>query len=148
MRNEEMKKEVKVKKAPSGVMSIARVYLKKTGGILGMLLGLLLSTVGAGAVGGTSFVIASQDPPFTVEVYQVEGLVFLIVGLVALVGGIALCYVGFKLKRLNVACLILGSCGLIIPQIILGMGYDMAAGIVAIGIGYPWLATLFLWLKG
>jgi hypothetical protein len=31
---------------------------------------------------------------------------------------------------------------------IIGMGYYTVAGIVAIGIGYPWLATLFLWLKG
>ena len=114
-----------------------------------MLLGLLLTAVGAHpAAAGTSIVIDVPPLPFVVEVDQVLGLVLSLVGIAFLVGGIALCYVGFKLQRLNVACIILGSCGLIIPSMTLGMGYNLVAGIAAIIIGYPWLATLLLWLTG
>jgi hypothetical protein len=146
MKKEEMKKEVKVKKIPSGIMSTAHVYLIQGGGILGIVLGVFLSTVAVyKAVGGTAVMVS---PLFDLGLDQVLGLVFSIGGIAALVGGIALCYVGFKLRRLNVVSIILGSCGLIIPHMIIGMGYNLAAGIAAIGIGYPWLATLFLWLKG
>lgn len=137
-----------MKKALSEIMLSAHVRLIQWGGVLAMLLGLFLSTVGVReAAGGTSILI-DWLPPFVVEVDQVLGLVFSIVGIASLVGGIALCYVGFKLQRLNVACIVLGSCGLIIPSMILGMGYNLAAGIAAIIIGYPWLATLFLGLMG
>ena len=88
------------------------------------------------------------SPIFDLGLDQVLGLVFSIVGVAVLAGGIALCYVGFKLRRLNVVSIILGSCGLVIPHMLIGLGYYTVAGIVAIGIGYPWLATLFLWLKG
>lgn len=126
-----------------------RVRLVQSGGILAIIFGLVLGTVGVNkAVGGTATIIIDLLPLFIVEVDQVLGLVFSVVGMVALVGGIALCHVGFKLQRLYVVCLILGSCGLIIPNMILGLGYDMAAGIAAIIIGFPWLATLFLWLMG
>jgi hypothetical protein len=146
MKKEEMEKEVRAKKVPSGIMSTARVYLIQGGGILGIALGVFLSTVAVyKAVGGTA---AMVPPFFDLGFDQVLGLVFSIVGIATLVGGIALCYVGFKLQRLNVVSIILGSCGLIIPHMIIGMGYHMAAGIAAICIGYPWLATLFLWLKG
>jgi hypothetical protein len=146
MEKEEMKKEVKVKEIPSGIMSTARVYLIQGGGILGIVLGVFLSTVAVyKAVGGTAVMVS---PLFDLGLDQVLGLVFSIVGIAALVGGIVLCYVGFKLRRLNVVSVILGSCGLIIPHMLIGMGYNLAAGIAAIGIGYPWLATLFLWLKG
>lgn len=146
MKKEEMKKEVKVKKIPSGIVSTGHVYLIQGGGILGIVLGVFLSTVAVyKAVGGTAVMVS---PLFDLGLDQVLGLVFSIVGIVALVGGIALCYVGFKLRRLNVVSIILGSCGLIIPHMVIGMGYNLVAGIAAIGIGYPWLATLFLWLKG
>jgi hypothetical protein len=126
-----------------------RERLVQSAGILVVLFGLFLGTVGVNkAVGGTTTIIINLNPLFIVEVDQVLGLVFSIVGIVALIGGIALCYVGFKLQRLNVVCIILGSCGLIIPNMILGLGYNLAAGIAAIIIGYPWLATLFLWLTG
>jgi hypothetical protein len=140
------KEEVKMKKASSEMMLTARGYLIPSGGILGMLFGLFLSTVGVfKAVGGTGTIIL---PFFEFEVDQVAGLVFTTVGVAALAVGLALCYVSFELQRLNVACIILGSCGLIIPSMILGMGYNMAAGIAAIIIGFPWLASLFLWLRG
>ena len=146
MKKEEMKKEGKVKQVPSEIMSTARVYLIQGGGILGVLLGVFLSTVAVyKAVGGTAVMVS---PIIDLGLNQVTGLVFSIVGIAVLAGGIALCYAGFKLRRLNVVSIILGSCGLIIPHMIIGMGYEMAAGIVAIGIGFPWLATLFLWLKG
>jgi len=148
MKNEEIKKEVKMKKAPSEMMLTSRGYLVQSGGILGTLFGVFLSTVGVyEAVGGTSLTINLLSL-FAVTVDQVLGLVFLIVGIAALVGGIVLSYFGFKLQRLNVACIILGSCSLIIPSLILRMGYNLAAGIVAVVLGYLWLATLFLWLKG
>jgi hypothetical protein len=138
-----------MKKTLSEIVLSARVPLIQWGGGLIMFFGLLLSAVGAHpAVGGASIVIDLSPLPFIVEVDQVLGLVFSIVGIASLVGGIALCYVGFKLQRLNVACIVLGSCGLIIPSMTLGMGYNLAAGIAAIIIGYPWLATLFLWLTG
>jgi hypothetical protein len=138
-----------MKNTLSEIMLSARVRLIQWGGVLMMLFGLSLSAVGVHpAAGGTSIVIDLLWELFIVEVDQVLGLVFSIVGIASLVGGIALCYVGFKLQRLNVACIILGSCGLIIPSMILGMGYNLAAGIAAIIIGYPWLATLFLWLTG
>ena len=110
-----------MKKALSEIMLSARVRLIQGGGVLAMLLGLFLSTVGVHeAAGGTSIVI-DWLPPFVVEVDQVLGLVFSIVGIASLVCGIALCYVGFKLQRLNVACMILGSCGLVIPSMIVGI---------------------------
>ena len=140
-----------MKKTLSEIMLSARVRLIQWGGVLMMFFGLFLSAVGAHpAAGGTSIVIGLPVAPelFVVEVDQVLGLVFSIVGIASLVGGIALCYVGFKLQPLNIACMILGSCGLIIPSMILGMSYNLAAGIAAIIIGYPWLATLFLWLTG
>lgn len=140
-----------MKKALSEITLSARVRLIQWGGVLVMLLGLFLSAVGVNpAAGGTSIVIGLPLAPelFVVEVDQVLGLVFSIVGIAFLVGGIALCYVGFKLQRLNVACTILGSCCLIVTNMILGMGYNLAAGIAAIIIGYPWLATLFLWFTG
>jgi len=141
MKKEEMKKEVKMEKAPSGMMSKARRYLMQDVGILCILFGVPVSTVGVyGAVGGTGITLI-------VNVDQVVGIVFSIVGIAALAGGIVLCYVAFKLRRLNAVCLILGSCGLIIPSMIIGMGYFTAAGIVAIALGFPWLATLFLWLE-
>jgi hypothetical protein len=137
-----------MKKALSEKMLSARTPLIQGGGVLAMLLGLFLSTVGVHpATGGTSIEI-NLWPLSVVEVDQVVGLVFSIVGIASLLGGIALCYVGFKLQRLNAACIILGSCGLIIPSMILGMGYNLAAGITAVIIGYPWLATLFLWFTG
>jgi hypothetical protein len=136
------------KTLPEIVLSM-HVLLIQWGGVLIMLFGLLLTAVGAyPAAGGTSIVTDLSPLPFIVEVDQVLGLVFSIVGIASLVGGIALCYVGFKLQQLNVACIILGSCGLIIPSMTLGMGYNLAAGIAAIIVGYPWLATLFLWLTG
>jgi len=137
-----------MKKSLSEIMLSARVRLIQWGGVLIMFLGLFLSAVGAHPAAGGASIVIDLLPPFVVEVDQVLGLVFSIVGIAFLVGGIALCYVGFKLQRLNVACMILGSCGLIIPSMILGMGNNLAAGITATIIGYPWLATLFLWLTG
>jgi hypothetical protein len=137
-----------MKKALSEIMLSARVPLIQGGGVLAMLLGLFLSTVGVHpAAGGTNIEINLSPLPI-VEVDQVLGLVFSIVGIASLIGGFALCYVGFRLQRLNVACMILGSFGMIIPSMILGMGHNLAAGIVAIIIGFPWLATLFLWFTG
>jgi len=140
-----------MKKTLSEIMLSARLPLIQWGGVLVMFLGLLLTAVGAHpAAGGASIVIGFPLAPelFAVEIDQVLGLVSSIVGIAFLVAGIALCYVGFKLQRLNVVCIILGSCGLIIPSMTLGMGYNLAAGIAAIAIGFPWLATLFLWFTG
>jgi hypothetical protein len=149
MSKEEMKKKVKMKKARSDILLRARVYLIQAGGILGILLGLPLSTVGAGeVVRGAGMMVFDFSPLFVLNVGHVVGEVFLIVGMVVLVGGIALCYVGFELQRLGITCMILGSGGLIIPSMILGMGYNLAAGIVAIVVGFSWLFILLLWLKG
>jgi len=146
MKKEEIREEVKMKKASSEMMPKARGYLIQSGALLGILFGVFLSTVGVyEAVGGTGTIVM---PLFEFEVDQVAGLVFTIVGVAALAGGIALCYIGFKLQRLNFVCIILGSCGLIIPSMIFGIGYTLAAGIVAIVLGYAWLATFFLWLTG
>ncbi len=113
-----------------------------------MLLGLFLSTVGAHEAAKETIMVVDLPPLLTVEVDQVLGLVFSMVGIASLIGGIALCYVGFRLQRISVACIVLGSCGLAAPSMILGMGYSLTAGIAAIVIGYPWLATLLLWLMG
>jgi hypothetical protein len=145
----EMKKGTKMKKARSEMMATARVYLIQAGGILGILFGVFLGTIGVNkAAGGTSTITIDWRPLFIVVVDRAVGLVFSIVGILALVGGIALSYVGFRLKRVNIACIILGSAGLIIPNMILGFGYNLVAGIIAIVIGFPWLVTLFLWLSG
>jgi len=146
---EETGEELKRKKTRTGTMVTARAYLIQAGGILGILVGLFLGTIGINkAAGGTSTITIDWRPLFIVSVDRLVGLVFSIVGILALAGGIALSYVGFRLHRINVACIILGSCGLIIPNMILGMGYNLVAGIVAIIIGFPWLVTLFLWLSG
>ena len=141
---EETGKEVKIESS-SEVTSARREYLIQYGGILCIAIGVFLSTVGVyKAVGGTGTLIM---PILGFEIDQVLGLVFTIVGVVALAGGILLCYAGFNLERLKVACVILGSSCLIIPSMLVGIGYFSAAAIVAIVLGYAWLATLFLWLK-
>jgi len=142
---EETEKEVNMKSS-SEILPAAREYLIQYGGILAICIGVFLSTVGVyKAVGGAGTVVI---PILGFEVDQVAGLVFTIVGVVALAGGLVLCYASFKLQRLNVVCVILGSCSLIIPSMLVGMGQFLAAGIVANVLGYPWLATLFIWLKG
>ena len=149
MSKEEMKKKVKMKKARTDIMLRARLFLIQAGGILGIFFGLPLSTVGAGeVVRGAGVMVFDFSPLFVLNVDHVLGEVFLIVGMVVLVGGIALCIVSFEFQRLGITCMVLGSGGLIIPSMILGMGYNLAAGIVAIVIGFSWLFILLLWLKG
>jgi len=82
-----MRKEVKMKKAPFG---ITRVRLVQAVGILVILFGLLLGTVGVNkAAGGTTTIIIDLRPLLIVEVDQVLGLVFSMVGIVAwLVGSL------------------------------------------------------------
>jgi hypothetical protein len=123
--------------------------LIQLGGILSMLFGMLFSTLGVyKAVGGTGIITLIVDVLGIVFVIdQGVGLVFSIVGITALIGGIALCYLGFKLRLLNVASIILGPSALIVPSMILGMGYNLVAGIAANVIGYPWLATILFWLN-
>jgi hypothetical protein len=149
MKKERIKKEAKRKGARSEIRLKARTYLIQAGGILAILLGVILGTLGVNkAVGGKTPLTIDLRPLFIINVDQVSGLIFSIVGIAALAAGIYLSYFGFRLRRLNIACIILGSAGLIIPNMILGMGYNLVAGIVAIIIGYPWLVTLFLWLSG
>jgi hypothetical protein len=113
------------------------------GGSLGILFGLPLSIVAVNKAVGATATLRVILGSLSIEVDQALGVVLSIVGILALASGIALCYVGFKLKRLDVACMILGSCSVVIPSMIHGLGYGLVAGIVAAVISYP---TLFFWL--
>jgi hypothetical protein len=119
-----------------GVVDLMKLRIRamQTIGSLGIFAGLIMTTLGGYAsAGGTKL------PSYVDSNY-------FIIGIVALLSGIALCYVSYKPDRLTLASIILGSCTSIIPSILFGTGYNLVAGIVTIVFGYSWLATLFTWL--
>jgi hypothetical protein len=127
--------------------------LMKTVVIVVILLGIVLSVAGAyGLAGGTvtAFVIGDR-----VVSAQEGGIIFSVVGIIVLLGGIAMFYIGFKPSRLNILSTVLGLCSFIIPAMFFGMGrylgairdFNLAGGIAALVLGYSFLATLFIWLR-
>jgi hypothetical protein len=127
--------------------------LMKTVVIVVILLGIVLSVAGAyGLAGGTvtAFVIGDR-----VVSAQEGGIIFSVVGIIVLLGGIAMFYIGFKPSRLNILSTVLGLCSFIIPAMLFGMGrylgstrnFNLAGGIAALVFGYSCLATLFIWLR-
>ena len=116
--------------------------LMKLGGVAAILFGVVFTLAGAyGLAGGTVTL-------FGVEVVSAQegGLIFSIVGIILLLGGIAMTYVGFKPSRLNILSMVLGLCSLVIPVTLFAMGHNLVGGIVALVFGYLFLATVFKWL--
>lgn len=74
------------------------------------------------------------------------GIIASFVGLLLLFEGLALIYVNFKPPRLIILSVVLGFLSLNVPAILIGVGYSLAGGVVAIVFGYCWLVTLFAWL--
>jgi len=127
--------------------------LMKMIGIVAILLGTVLSVAGAyGLAGGTviEFIISER-----VVTAQEGGIIFSVVGIIVLLGGIAMFYIGFKPSRLNILSTVLGLCSFIIPVMFFGMGrylgatrnFNLAGGIAALVLGYSFLATMFIWLR-
>lgn len=127
--------------------------LMKTVGIVALLLGTVLSVAGAyGLAGGTviTFIIGERAVSA-----QEGGILFSVVGIIVLLGGIAMFYIGFKPSRLNILSTVLGLCSFIIPVMFFGIGrylravrnFNLAGGIVALVLGYSFLATMFIWLR-
>jgi len=112
--------------------------LTKWGGIAALLLGTVFTLVGAyGLAGGKGITFMSAEG---------AGLIFSIVGIIVLIGGIAMTHIGFKPSRPNFLFMVLGLCFLIVPLLLGGMGYTLVAAIVAIVFGYSFAAMLFYWL--
>jgi len=119
--------------------------LMKLGGIVAILLGTVFTTAGAyGLARGTGITFAINE---IVVSAQEGGIIFSIVGIIALLGGIAITYIGVKISRLILLSIVLGLCSLIIPTILFRMGHNLVAGILALVLSYSWVATVFLWLS-
>jgi len=111
----------------------------KLGAIVAMLLGAVFTLAGAyGLAGGTGLA-------FTINERVVSAQEQSIVGIVVLLGGIALTYFGLKLSRLTVLSMVLELCSLIIPAVLLGTGINLVAYIAPLVFGYSVVATVFLW---
>jgi hypothetical protein len=118
--------------------------LMKMGGIVAMLPGTFWTTGGAYALaGGTNITFGIGERVLSA---QEGGPIFSIIGIILLLGGIAMIHIGFKLSRPIILTLVLGECSLIIPVIFLGMGYNLVAGIALLVLSYSFIALLFLWL--
>lgn len=125
-----------------GIIALAGAVcaLMKFGVGLAIFLGTILTLVGA-----YGFVV------FTWRVYRVAslqqvGIIFSIVGIIALLVRIVMTHIGFEFSRLSILYIVLGSYSLIIPAILFGMSHNLAAGIAILVFGYPLLAMTFGWL--
>ena len=111
---------------------------------MAVLLGIFFAVQGTyGLARGTGITIKIGE---MVVGAQEGGIIFSVVGIILLLGGIALTYVTLKLSRLFILSFVLGMCSLLIPVILFGLGHSLVAAIVTIVFGYPFLATLFWWL--
>lgn len=114
----------------------------KLGGVAAILFGVFFTLAGAyGLAGGTVTL-------FSVEVVSAQegGQIFSIGGIIVLLGGITMTYVGFKPSRLNILSMVLGLCSLVIPVTLFAVGHNLVGGIVALAFGYLFLATVVKWL--
>jgi hypothetical protein len=127
--------------------------LKKSVGFVAIFLGTILSLAGAyGLAGGTVIKFTIGDKVVSA---QESGIIFSVVGIIVLLGGIVIAYIGLKSSRLITISSILGLCSLIIPAMLFGINYNLperatynlAIGIIAIVLGYSFLATILIWLK-
>lgn len=127
--------------------------LMKTVVIATILLGIVLSVAGAyGLAGGTVTAFNIGDRVISA---QEGGIIFSVVGIIVLLGGITMFYIGFKPSRLNILSTVLGVCSFIIPAMLFSMGrylgstrnFNLAGGIATLVLGYSFLATLFIWLS-
>lgn len=48
--------------------------------------------------------------------------------------------------RLNLLCIVLGFCSIYIPAILLAIGHNLTAGVIAIVLGYSSFGIIFKWL--
>ena len=122
------------------------------GGLLGIVFGTVLSTVGvyicAGGVFSLIFTVDVLGNIWTAMIEQgVSALVSLIIGIAVLAVGITLSYFACGRQQLNTTIGILGPCALIIPSMILGLGQSLIAGILGIILGWSWVYAVFVWLR-
>lgn len=110
----------------------------KLGGIVAMLLGIVFTLTGA-------YGLAGGGIGFSINERVVGAQEQSIIGIIVLLGGIAMTYFVFKLSRLTVLSIVLELCSLIIPAILLGTGINLVAYIVPLVFGYSFVATVFLW---
>lgn len=112
--------------------------LMKFGGIVAVLLGIVFTLAGAyGLAGGTGTAFTINERVVTAQEQS-------IVGVIVLLGGIALTYFGLKFSRQAILSIVLGLCSLIIPAILLGIGINLVAGVVFV-FSYSFVAMVFLW---
>jgi len=108
-------------------------------GIVAILVGIVFTLAGAyGLAGGTGITFTINE---RVVSAQEGGLVFSIVGVIVLLGGIAMSYIGFKFSWPTIFSIVIGLCSLIILAILFGMGYNLVAGIVALVFSCLFVAT-------
>ena len=114
----------------------------KLGGIVAILFGIVFTLAGAyGLAGGTGITFTINQ---RVIGAQEGGLIFSIVGIIVLLGGIAIAYFGLKFSRLTILSIVLGLCSLVIPTILLEIGINLVAGVVLV-FSYSFVTTVFLW---
>lgn len=127
--------------------------LKETVGFVAIFLGTVLSVAGAYELaGGTVIKLTIGD---RVVSAQEGGIIFSVVGIIVLLGGIVIAYIGLKSSRLFTISSILGLCSLIISAMLFGITYNLperatynlAIGIITIVLGYSFVATILIWLK-
>lgn len=119
--------------------------LMKLGGIVAIPFGTVFVAAGAyGLAGGTGIRFTINE---RIVSPQEGGQIFSIVGIIMLLGGIILAHISFKFSRVTILSLVLGTCSLIIPAPLLGMGYSLVASIVALVFGCSFLAMMSYWLS-
>lgn len=125
-----------------GIIALAGAVctLMKFGVGLAIFLGTILTLVGA-----YGFVVLAWRV-YRFASFQQVGIIFSIVGIIALLVRIVMTHIGFEFSRLSTLYIVLGSCSLIIPAILFGMSHNLAAGIAILVFGYPFLAMIFGWL--
>lgn len=114
----------------------------KLGGSVAILFGIVFTSAGAyGLAGGTGIRFTINE---RVVSAQEGGMIFSIVGITVLFGGIAITYFALRFPQLTILSIVLGLCSLVIPAIFLGTGINLVAGIVLV-FSYSFVATVFLW---
>jgi len=133
----------------SKTVSSKNLYLNsiQAGGGLSIFLGTLFSALGFFGLAtgkGITFTVASG----TINVDPIlASIISSITGIILTFEGIALLKTSLEISRLIVLSMISGYCALNVPAILLGLGYNLFAGIFAIVFGYIWLVTVVAWLQ-
>lgn len=123
------------------------INLIQAGAGISILLGAVLSALGLYGLATGKGIVFSVGPGTISFDPFLSGLLTTIAGIMLTFEGIALMRVSLQISRLIISSIILGYCTLIIPAILLGLSYGLAAGISAMIFGYLWLVTILAWLQ-